>query len=435
MRRWRRGARHSVSGKLMFLFLLMAVLFVVLVGASLRHVFSRHFEDNILPHLVQYVEYVQQDIGDPPDRQRALELANKLNIEINILDERGLWSSRQRHLELDELEVERRFTLNGVEYAWVEVDDTGYLMTRTGSTTLLFNVPHARQERESLGGFAPLLVLLGILFVLYYATRRLVSPLRTIQSGVERFAEGDLDHRIAVRRRDEFGELAGTFNTMAAEIQQMLDAKRQLLLAISHELRTPLTRAKVTTELIEDDARKLQLHRELDEMEALIEELMETERLSTRHRALNKSSQDLGSLLQTVANTYFRATPLVLTLPEENAQGNVDPARIKLMLKNLIDNALRHNAEDAPPVEVSLSGTSNAWVFQVRDHGHGIAPEHLSHLTEPFYRVDASRQRATGGYGLGLYLCRMIAEAHGGAIEIESELGTGTTVRVTLSRN
>lgn len=419
----------------MLLFLLMAVLFVVLVGASLRHLFSSHFENNVLPHLLQYLEYVQQDIGDPPNRDRARELADKLNIEIYILDKRGLWSSRARHLDLDELEIEHRYTIDGIEYAWVKVDNTDYLMTRTGDATLLFNLPHARQERESFRGFAPLMVLLGILFVLYHATQRLVSPLGTIKTGVEQFAGGKLDHRIAVKRRDEFGELADAFNAMAAEIQQMLDAKRQLLLAISHELRTPLTRAKVTAELIEDDARRRQLHRELNEMESLIEELMETERLSTRHRALNKSAQDLVLLLQSVKNTHFSDAALHLTLPEAGAQCDVDPARVKLMLKNLIDNALRHTPRNATPAEVSITSTPSSHVIEVLDHGHGIPPEHLPHLTEPFYRVDSSRQRETGGYGLGLYLCRMIAEAHGGSLEIESEVRTGTSVRVTLPRD
>jgi len=170
-------------------------------------------------------------------------------------------------------------------------------------------------------------------------------------------------------------------------------------------------------------------------MEALIEELMETERLSTRHRALNKSSQDLASLVQTVTSTYFSAAPVVLTVPEKSAQCNVDPARIKLMLKNLIDNALRHTPREAAPVEVSLSGTPSSHLIEVRDHGSGIAPEHLAHLTEPFYRVDPSRQRETGGYGLGLYLCRMIAEAHGGSLKTESQIGSGTVVRITLPRD
>ena len=109
----------------------------------------------------------------------------------------------------------------------------------------------------------------------------------------------------------------------------------------------------------------------------------------------------------------------------------VDASRIKLLLKNLLDNALRHSPKDKA-VTIRLNKTANEVELEVRDEGEGIEPEHLPHLTEPFYRVDPCRQRETGGYGLGLYLCRMIAEAHGGTLAISSQKQQGTTVTMSL---
>jgi signal transduction histidine kinase len=111
---------------------------------------------------------------------------------------------------------------------------------------------------------------------------------------------------------------------------------------------------------------------------------------------------------------------------------DVDAARIKLLLKNLLENAVRHTPDNALPSELRLCLNERNALITVIDHGVGVDAHHLPYLTEPFYRVDPSRQRETGGYGLGLYLCKMIAEAHGGKLVIESTPGKGTTVLVKL---
>jgi signal transduction histidine kinase len=434
MRLWRGYSRYALSGKLVLLFIGFTLLSMVLVGASMRHGFRAHFQENVRPHLVQYLEYVQQDLGFPPSRQRAQELADRLNIEIQINDGSSQWSSSGRTIELDYLEIEHRYLANGREYLRVESKGRDYLMMREGDITLLFNVPDAAQEHKGFKGLVPLIVLLMILLGLYYATRRLFSPISKIQEGVKRFGAGELDHHIEVQRRDELGDLADSVNGMADDIRKMLDAKRQLLLAISHELRTPLTRARVATELIDDDRLKGQLNQDLQEMGEMIEEIMETERLSLRHAVLNREIVDINELIRETVITYFSEASLELKLPERTLFLEVDTSRIRLLIKNLIENALRYTPEGAPIPEVSFEDNASEVSLVIRDHGLGIEARHLPHLTEPFYRVDPSRQRETGGFGLGLYLCRMIAEAHGGGLTIESIPGQGSTVTVTLPK-
>ena len=264
-------------------------------------------------------------------------------------------------------------------------------------TTLLFNVPNIRQEQQRLQLFIPLLVLLGVLLLLYHITRRLVAPISTIQVGVKRFGEGEMDHRIDLKGRDEFAELATNFNTMADDIRGMLDAKRQLLLAISHELRSPLTRAKVTTELLDDESGKGQLHQELDEMKRLIEEIMETERLSRGHRAVNKSSLDMVALAQEVLTEHFAVEDLHLDLPDAPLVLPLDSPRVKLLIKNLLDNALRYTSAGAPAPRLRLTTAAETIALEVADSGPGIEAKFIPCLTEPFYRVDPARQRDTVG--------------------------------------
>jgi signal transduction histidine kinase len=424
--------RHSLSGKLILLFIVMAVAFVILVGGGIRQAFQGHFKDNIRPHITQYLEYVNADIGTPPDRARAQELAERLNLEIQIVDSKGHWSSSGRLSTIDDLKIERGFFINGKQYFHAEDDKQHYLMARDGENTLLFNVPNLRDQHKGIKGWYPIIILLLLLMVLYHATRRLFAPLNTIKEGVQKFGAGYMDHRIHLKRKDELGELANSFNTMADDIQQMLDAKRQLLLAISHELRSPLTRARVAVELLDDDDKKAPIVQDIHEMESLIEELMETERLSSRHTKLNKAECDIVELVNEMVAANFDVAGITTLLPETAVKVDVDAARIKLLLKNLLENALRHTPEASQAPEIQLSADKENVLITVSDHGNGIEAMHLPHLTEPFYRVDPSRQRETGGYGLGLYLCRMIAEAHGGELQIDSVAGKGTRVTVRL---
>ena len=428
---WSRHRRHSLSGKLVLLFLLTAVLVVALVGGSMGKLFRDNFEANIQPHLIKYLEYVQQDIGIPPDHQRAAELSKKLKVDIYIVEPEGRWSSNGQSLDVQALKIKRTILKNGTEYGFAHDQNIELLMVRSGGTTLYFNNPDVRPEHKE-NRFLFILVPLLVLFLLYHLILRLIRPVNTLIAGVRRFGKGDIDHRIKLNRRDELGELADSFNDMADDIQGMLDAKRQLLLAISHELRSPLTRAKVSLELMDDEKQKQGLAKDLNEMESLIEELLESERLSNRHNVLNRESHDLNGLIEELLQRYFSDSKITPILPSDPIILDVDATRIKLLLKNLLENSLRHTPDDAQPPELKLEQKANVVVITVRDFGRGIEAEHIPHLTEPFYRADASRHRETGGYGLGLYLCRVIVEAHGGELTIQSEVGKGTSVIVNF---
>ncbi len=423
----------TLSGRLIILFVVMTALIVVAVGSTVMWAFRTHFEDSIQPHLIQYLKYVQSDIGTPPDKNKAQQLADQLGVQIHYISHQKSWSTNsQQNLERPQFKYSHEFEVDGIRYGFGHNYDQEYLVSRHPDFTLAFSAPH--KKWVGWAKLIPIVISVLALGLLFFATRRLFAPIGIIKEGVEHIGAGDLKHRIHIERQDELGDLGHSINHMADDIEQMLEAKRQLLLAISHELRSPLTRAKVSLALLDNEEQQSEIRRDLNEMEALIEELLETERLSTCHHSLLKTSVDIEQLIPHLIDEHFANQRIDLRLPSEGISLELDQARIKLLLKNILDNAIKHNPEDAQPSHVTVSYSAQLLEITICDHGPGIEEEHLPHLTEPFYRTDAARQRQTGGYGLGLYLCRVIAEAHGGELKIESALGEGTCVRIKLPR-
>ncbi len=419
--------RYPLSIKLITLFIAIALIFLFLIGWAFKHSFREGFHDIVRPHLLKYLEYIQTEIGNPPDLARLQSLARRLPGDVQVIGPDLNWSSSNQPIRLEALHTHRYFRVHGIDYRIGRYQDEEYLVSSQGGYDLVFSIAFPGREGRRSPIF-PLLLLILLVLLLYYGTRRIIAPVTELKQGIQRIGAGDLQHRIRLERRDELGDLGQSIDKMADEIQSMLEAKRQLLLAISHELRSPLTRAKVSTEMIYDETSRNRLHRELNEMERLIAELLESERLSDRHQTLKLERVDLVSLVSELNGEAFAGRNIELTLPHSPVRLELDSTRIRLMLRNLIDNALHHTPAGRPAVEIRLNREPERIILTVKDYGAGIAPEHLPHLTEPFYRADPARRRQTGGYGLGLYLCRMIAEAHGGTLDISSEVGAGTTV-------
>ena len=248
--------------------------------------------------------------------------------------------------------------------------------------------------------------------------RSLLRPLGEIRAGAIRYGAGDFSRPIPARDDGELGELAQQVNGMADGLHGLLDAKRGLLLAISHELRSPLTRARLNAELVEAGTARDALLHDLAEMRDLITDLLESERLASGHAALHTESTDLNALVRDVVEAQFPAGGVRLALDPVLPPAAIDATRIRLLLRNLLDNALRHGAQAALPPVVTTAFDADAMTLTVRDHGPGVDEAHLPRLAQAFYRPDSARQRTTGGVGLGLHLCRLVAQAHGGTLTL-----------------
>ena len=421
--------RHSLALRLMLVSFATLIGVVAIFLVSSAAAFHNQFQQGLLPNVYQYQEYLYADIGAIPDRTKAQALADRLNLEIYIKDVQGEWSSTGIPFTNDHLEF-RTFQNEDFEHT----HDRGqfYLRKITDSVKIIIVI---KREEKKLSSFLKLIAtlsLLGVIALSYLATRRIFKPLDIIRASVKRIGHGDLSERITLIKKDELHDLATSINTMAGDIETMLNAKRTLLLAISHELRSPITRSRVTLELMPESDYRERIKRDLIEVETLLSDLLEGEKLQPGHSALDLTNVNISSLVSVLINKYFQSVPILVNIQPATPEIAVDYARISLLLKNLLDNALRYNRLEYGDVELTVSTTSTQLSVSVKDYGVGIEEPHIAHLTEAFYRVDPARQRKTGGYGLGLYFCYAIAKAHHASLSISSEIDKGTVIELLM---
>jgi signal transduction histidine kinase len=227
---------------------------------------------------------------------------------------------------------------------------------------------------------------------------------------------------------DEFGRLTDTFNLMAGRVREMITARDQLLIDVSHELRSPLTRMKVALELLPDDAHRGRLSSEVAEMERMISGLLELERLRTG-RGVTLLRQDIVPILSEVVATYEDRAPGVRLSAAggREVHADVDAEQLTTVMRNLLENALKYSLSDSGAVQVTVEAREDGVRVGVTDDGVGIPREDAERIFEPFFRVDRSRSKESGGYGLGLSICKRVMEAHGGQIVLEPRSGRGST--------
>jgi len=369
----------------------------------------------VAPLVTDYVDRLVADIGTPPSIERAGALTRRLPVSVRIDGPLVQWQSHPEQDARDWEHGEGRWHAESPRLLERQTADGHRIVLGLG------DVSWSSQPR--MFGAGALLALLLAVGLAYAYVRRLLRPLDDIRIGVQRFGRGEFEQPILVRRRDELGDLANHINTMARDLRRMLDGKRALLLAISHELRSPLTRARLHTELLpeSDDtqASRSALLRDLALMRDLIGDLLEGERLSGSHTALLRQPLDLGALVQGLVQEHPELARVRLQLAADLPVVNADPVRVRLALRNLLDNALRHGG-DAHTPELHIRRVDDGVQLVVRDDGPGVGPQHLEHLGQAFYRTDQARQRETGGVGLGLHLASLVAQAHGGTLRFRN---------------
>jgi len=204
------------------------------------------------------------------------------------------------------------------------------------------------------------------------------------------------------------------------------------LLDVSHELRTPLTRMKVALEFLPEGKHKLSINEDVNSLDTMLTELLESARLESSFGKLNLVQLNINQVIQNVISGFsHQPVDVKLTGTHEDVFVKVDQMRLEIVIKNLVNNAIKYTKNDLP-IDIELHKTSNEVRITVADHGNGIPESELPFLFEPFYRVDKSRSKKTGGFGLGLSICKQIIEAHNGNIQIQSLLNQGTKVIISI---
>lgn len=276
-----------------------------------------------------------------------------------------------------------------------------------------------------------------------FLTNRALRPVRQIRQAAARIGARDLSERLPVTGRDEFSDLARTFNAMLARLEDAFEQQRRFTADASHELRTPLTIIKANTSLALAEAETVADYRQAmeaadraaDRTGRIVQDLLLLARSDAGQLDWQKRPVPLEDLIEQAVETARGPgrAQIDWRVTEDGLAALGDAHALLRLLDNLLDNAARHTPPDGEIV-VTGAAAGETVTLEVADTGPGIAPEHLPHVGERFYRADAARTGASGGTGLGLAICRSIVEAHGGQMTIDSALGAGTRICVILPR-
>jgi two-component system sensor histidine kinase BaeS len=272
-----------------------------------------------------------------------------------------------------------------------------------------------------------------------YISRNVTRILRETERAAHRISQGDFDYRIKVTSDDEVGQLTRTINQMAQELQQLSQARAQFLSKVSHELRTPLTIIKgfcvtlLRESLPPDQQRSLQvMDQQTDYLTRLVTDLLELSRSQAGSLQLQAQSVNVVELAQEVVESLKprareQNVHLLMEKGTESAMAEIDVERIRQVMYNLLDNALKHT-DPGGKVKLSIEANDTKVTIQVRDNGRGIPSDKLPHVFDSFFQVEPQ----THGAGLGLAVVKELVEAHGGTVAVESEVGKGSTFTVSL---
>ena len=340
---------------------------------------------------------------------------------------------------------------------WVNLSPTlrrtllsGYALA---SLLTFFNVWFSAQlmfasEHDLLLAIVLLVFAGGIAMILgYFLSGTVTERINLLKGAAEKLARGDLQTRVPVNGRDEVAALSATFNQMAEQLQaadqkqRELDALRRDLIAwVGHDLQTPLTSMRAILEALSDGIVDepemvkrylLTAQRDVMSLSALIDDLFQMSQLDTGGFPLHRALSSLSDLVSDTLESFSHLAKQQEITLEGNVDSDVDPVfmdtqAIGRVFNNLIGNALRHTPARGR-VSVWVRRAASGVEVTVSDTGEGIRAQDIPHIFERFYRGDASRSRARGtGAGLGLAIARGIVQAHGGDIQVQSEVGKGT---------
>ena len=388
----------------------------------------------------------------------TIRLSTELDTHIRVIDARGI-------VQADSANVERGRDLSSDPAIAAAL--RGQEQTRTQDDWIFVAVPLRRDARvvgavylgQPMRDVAAvladlrvrLLISVGVSLVLsalvgLMLARAIARPVRELTRAANRLAQGDFDYPLDVSSSDELGELARAFRSMSRDLQRTLQARSDLVSNVSHELSTPLTAIKGLIETLRDgavddlnarDKFMASIEGETDRLIRLVNDLLVLSRADSQALTLHRERFDLSDLARACVDEL--AAPAAvhrvsLSVDGQAMRVHADPDRIRQVLVNLLDNAIRYSPPDET-VRVIVSSAPGSVAISVQDRGPGIPAAEQARVFERFYRADKSRARDTRGAvgaGLGLSIAQTLVEAHGGHIALESHEGQGTTVRFTL---
>lgn len=400
----------GIFGKFLILMAVTAIAISLMLGIYWRQVAQPQFRNEFRNHIDFYRTLLTQELGDPPDRKKSAEIAEKLHIGIRFESNENENSTWQTTLFPQTFEANQ---VNKIRH--------GQSLTATPlqSGRLLFFI-RLRQEIETVHILAVVGIVGLALFIAWLVSRYLLKPIQKLQAGMAAIESGKLNFRLAGRGNDEFAGLERSFNSMTQNLETMIDDRDRLLADVSHELRSPLTRMKVALELTKDKKTAKVLRGEITEIQAIIAALLDTERMAA---GANFEQIEVVNLISELC----RENKVQFTAAVAQVKVSGGREKLRIALRNIIANAIQHGAR---PVNVYCETIPHFVVLRIADAGKGVQPQEAEKIFLPFYRSSSARRR---GYGLGLYMAKRIIESMRGQITLlASKSGAVIEIRLPL---
>jgi signal transduction histidine kinase len=420
---------------------------------------EKNMHDSAVLYLIANQKVSEDRVNLKDYGKRIVDMFTSDNAAIELYDLAGSlletsikenWSFKR-----DDLEILKR---EGKNYVMRRVNSKSYIfindLIKVDSDELLMsyikNISEIREQRKQQYLFFLNTGAVGLIFfivIIEFLSRAITKPMENLGKTAEKIASGNFKERVVIKSEDEISKLGKQFNIMAEEVEKKIlelqdetERKQRFIDNLTHELRTPLTSIIGYAELLQkvkDDEAVFNkglgyIHSEGLRMLKLTNSLMEL--ISQRKGSLGIEKVNIIELLKEIADLIqvkINAKGLKLLIQGESLELNVDKDMMKIVVLNLIDNSIKASSE-GNCIIVGCRNDKEETVIYVQDEGSGMEQSELSKITEPFYRVDKSRTRKDGGAGLGLALCKQIVECHGGKLQIESKLGSGTKVIIAL---
>lgn len=412
---------NSLFVKLFTTFIILIVLIIVTFALSIKYLsrgpdnFKKVFHKNIS----YYTQLIIKEVGDSPTKEGLEEVKKQSGLDVFIDSPNFKYSTSGKLYEYKNPKFIREKlseNITLVRKSRFKHRDKFLVIKSHDKIFVLSNIFNAHFEFPYTAIGVALLISCLLITFSYYQVRCLFKPLDSIKAATDRFAAGDFDYNIEMKTNNQFDDISSSISVMAKKIKSMLEAKRELLLAIAHEIRTPITTAKLHLEFLENSSTRAALNDQLDLMNKLISDIIESEKMNSEHHELNLENCSVNYLIKTTLETYFPTTPITIN-EQADETVELDFLRYQLVIKNIVQNAITHS-HTIPQITIEKSA------LVIRDFGPGIPAEQLEHITEAFYRADKARVRTSdGGVGLGLYLTSHIINAHKHKLRIYNDNG------------
>ncbi len=323
--------------------------------------------------------------------------------------------------------------------------------TQIGSVDIGYYGPYYFNDNDLafINTLNKMLVSVGIFSLIFalllgeFMARRLSMPISRVIASARQISKGYFDDRISDKSNTkEIGQLTTTINDLAENLKMQETLRKRLTADVAHELRTPLATLQSHLEAMIDgiwkpDTERLKsCHEEIMRINRLVGDLEKLARYESENLILSKTYFDISELIHHIVNNFetdFAGKGIGISFKVADEKINADKDKVSQVMVNLISNALKYTPQGGS-VEIHVKGSDTEAEIGVKDTGLGIPPEDLQHIFERFYRADKSRNRMTGGSGIGLAIVKAIVEAHKGSVTVRSELGKGTEFTVILPK-